>query len=112
MGRTTPYIFIVDDDVDPFDVGEVFHAVVTKCHPYRGIVRLEKAVAGTLVPFLNEHERKFRIGGKAYFDCTWPVDWDPLYIPKKSSFANVYPAEVQQRALDKWGKYGYGSNSK
>jgi len=106
-GRSTPYVIVVEDDVDPFNLAEVLHALVTKCHPYRGIVRLEHTVAGGLVPFLNEYERKHLVGAKVYFDCTWPVDWDPSVVPTKSSFEKMYPSGVQQAALDKWSRHGY-----
>jgi len=43
LGVSTPYIVVVADDVDPFDLTQVFHAVVSKCHPIRGINRLDHA---------------------------------------------------------------------
>ncbi len=107
IGRTTPYIIVVQDDVDPFDLSQVFHALITKCHPYRGITRLEHAVGQLYFPWENEHERQYLMGARAYFDCTWPVDWKPSVVPRKSSFEKVYPLEVQQKALAKWHKYGY-----
>ncbi len=93
--------------MDPFDLAQVIHALITKCHPYRGIVKLDHTPGTALTPFLSQHEQKYLIGAKAYFDCTWPPDWDPADIPKRCSFENVYSSEMQQRALDKWQKYGY-----
>ena len=107
MGHSTPYIMVVDDDVDPFNMAQVLHALVTKCHPYRGIVRLESSPTTSLIPFLNHHERQYRLGAKVYFDCTWPLDWDPSDVPKRVSFRDSYPAEIQEKALAKWRKYGY-----
>ncbi len=107
LGASTPYIIIVDDDVDPFNLGEVFHALVSKCHPYRGIVRLEHSRGIPLSPWLTRHEQKYLLGARAYFDCTWPPDWEPSEVPKRCSFEKIYPVEVQQRALAKWHKYGY-----
>ncbi|MBI4187270.1 MAG: UbiD family decarboxylase, partial [Chloroflexi bacterium] len=106
-GVALPYVIVVEDDVDPFSISEVFHAVVTKCHPSRGINVLEHTTAGVLIPWLNRHERKHHIGARVYFDCTWPLDWDPADVPKKASFARIYPEKVQQRALAVWRKYGY-----
>ncbi|MFC2014168.1 UbiD family decarboxylase [Chloroflexota bacterium] len=106
-GSGTPYVIVVEDDVDPFNLAEVFHALVTKCHPYRGITRLEHATGATLLPWLTKHEQKYLLAARAYFDCTWPVDWEPSDIPKRSSFDNIYPLGVQQEALAKWQKYGY-----
>jgi 4-hydroxy-3-polyprenylbenzoate decarboxylase len=106
-GRAMPYLIVVNDDTDPFNMTQVIHTLVTKCHPYRGIVRREHTTALGYFPWQNQHERKYRVGAKAYFDCTWPLDWDPSQVPRKASFTNIYPEKVQQAALAKWRKYGY-----
>ncbi len=106
-GRGTPYIIVVEDDVDPFDMAQVIHAMATKCHPYRGITRLEHAAGTGALPFLNQHEKKYKMGARVYFDCTWPRDWEPSDVPKRVSFDTAYPPEIQQKALAKWHKYGY-----
>ena len=107
VGSGTPWIIIVDDDVDPFNIAEVLHALVSRCHPYRGIVRLKHTAGSALDPWLSRHEQKYHLGAKAYFNCTWPPDWDLSEIPKKCSFNNIYPPQVQQKALAKWCKHGY-----
>ena len=106
-GPMTPYIIVVEDDVDPFSLDEVVHALITKCHPSRGIVKMDNCTGMALIPWLSRHEQKHLLGSRAYFDCTWPRDWDPAEVPKKCSFDNIYPVEIQQKALDKWHKYGY-----
>ena len=108
-GNTIPYIIVVEDDVDPFNMAEVFFSLATKCHPSRGIHRLEHVSAIGFEPWADRHEREYLVGAKAYFDCTWPVDWAPIDVPVKAAFANtkMYPLGVQQKALDKWRKYGY-----
>ena len=106
-GYSTPYIIVVEDDVDPFNMAQVLHALATKCHPYRGIVRLERSPEISILPFLNRDEQKSGLGAKAYFDCTWPVYLDPSDVPRRISFREAYPLEVQQNALAKWRKYGY-----
>lgn len=106
-GRATSYLIVVDDDVDPTNMTQVLHALVAKCHPYRGIVRLERSTIFSYMPWANRHERQYRIGGKAYFDCTWPLEWEPSEVPRKVSFTDIYPSDVQQKALAKWHKYGY-----
>jgi phenylphosphate carboxylase alpha subunit len=111
IGHETPYVIIVDDDADPFNLNEVCHALITKCHPTRGIVRLEHSPVISIVPWLDREERKARLGARAYFDCTWPLDWDPADVPKRISFKQSYPAEVQKKALDIWRKHGYGEKA-
>lgn len=106
-GRGTPFVIVVDDDVDPFNLGEVVHALTTKCHPYRGIVRAEHAVCNQLMPWASRYEHDHLLGGRAYFDCTWPKTWAAADTPKKSSLATLYPPEIQQKVLAMWNKYGY-----
>lgn len=106
-GSTTPYLIIVEDDIDPFNMAQVLHALATKCHPYRGIVKLEHTIRAGLAPWANRHELQTQTGAMAYFDCTWPRDWEPVDVPLRVSFADTYPPEVQQKALAKWHKYGY-----
>lgn len=106
-GHETPYIIVVDDDTDPFNLNEVFHTLITKCHPVRGIVRLERASGISIIPWLSKQEQQSKLGAKVYFDCTWPLDWDPADVPKRISFAQAYPQQVQQKALDIWHNYGY-----
>ncbi len=79
LGRTLPSIIVVEDDVNPFNLAEVIHALASKCHPYRGIVKLEHDVGSLYMPWANGYERKHLVGAKTYFDCTWPLDWDPPF---------------------------------
>jgi len=106
LGRSTPFVVVVDDDVDPFNLGEVVHAMMTKCHPYNGIVRIERAVGTTLMPWASRHERDHLIGSRAYFDCTWPKTWAAADTPTKSSLSTLYPADIQRKTLNIWKKYG------
>ncbi|MBI4187030.1 MAG: UbiD family decarboxylase [Chloroflexi bacterium] len=106
-GNTIPYIIVVEDDTDPFNMSDVLFALATKCHPHRGIHTLEQTSAIGFEPWADRHEREYLIGPKTYFDCTWPVDWEPSDIPKKASLNQIYPAEVRQKALETWRKYGY-----
>ncbi|MBI4319981.1 MAG: UbiD family decarboxylase [Chloroflexi bacterium] len=105
--RSASYLIVVDHDVDPFNPTQVMHALVSKCHPSKGIIKIEPVPTISYIPWANEHERKYRIGAKTYFDCTWPRDWEPSEVPVRASFADIYPSEVQEAALAKWRQYGY-----
>ena len=108
-GRFTPYIVVVEDDVDPFNFAQVMHAVVSKCHPYRGILKQEFAAGNALLPYLSRYEQKNLLGAKVLFDCSWPREWEPSDIPKKSSFTGGYSAEVQAAATEKWARARKGN---
>lgn len=103
-----PYVIVVEDDVDPSNWAQVFHALCTKCHPWRGIRRVEYSVGHPLIPFQNLQERKNKMGAMVYFDCTWPTDWDPsIAVPPRASFDKIYPKNVQEHVLANWKNYGF-----
>ena len=106
-GCITPWVIVVEDDVDPFNMDQVLHAMMNKCHPSRGINKVEHALAWPLFPWLSKYERKHRIGARVYFDCTWPVHWDPEDVPSRMSFQEAYPEDVQKRALNKLQRNGF-----
>ncbi len=106
-GRSLPYLIVVNDDVNPFNRAQVLHALATKCHPNTGIVKLKQSTGIALSPWASRHERQHGLGARTYFDCTWPLDWDPEDVPKRVSFAESYPSEVQEKALAELRKCGY-----
>ncbi len=107
QGTHAPFVFIVNEDVDVFDIWQVMHTMVTRCHPYRGIWKVERASAIPFMTFLSAYERQQRLGAKVYFDCTWPTEWDPSDIPPKISFESNYSNEVREHVLSNWEKYGF-----
>jgi len=61
-----------------------------------------------IVPFLDPADRETgNGGGYALFDCTWPYGWEKEEIPVKASFDVLWPKEIQEKVLAKWGRYGY-----
>jgi 4-hydroxy-3-polyprenylbenzoate decarboxylase len=103
-GMTKPYLIVVSEDVDPFNLAEVVHSLMSKCHPYRGIVQQQHTMANPLWPFLSAYERRQKLGARAYFDCTWPIDWAPADVPARVAFKEIYPPEVQRKAIAVWEK--------
>lgn len=108
-GRGRPDKFIVvDDDVNIFNLAEVFHAVATKCHPVRGMKILDKEKASSLTPYLSAEERDSGDGYTALFDCTWPAGWSPIHdTPTRVSFKDDYDDKVKRDVLRKWEKFGF-----
>jgi len=101
-------VVVVDDDVDPYNINEVFHAWATKCHPVRGVFTYPNMVSAPLIPFNSFQDRTYSRGAKAVYDCTWPLDWDKkTEVPFKSAFNSIYPKEIQEKVLNNWNKYGF-----
>jgi 4-hydroxy-3-polyprenylbenzoate decarboxylase len=107
-GLFTYYIVIVDSDVDPTNMDEVLHAIATKCHPVNGIHQVPHTPGfPVLLPFLPPKERLIGDAAGVIFDCTWPKDWPAESIPVKATLENLWPAEVRQKVLAKWKRYGF-----
>lgn len=108
-GPWSQIVIAVDEDVDIFNLKEVFHAFSTKLHPGRSIHVYDRCFAAPLSPYLSFEERLRSEGAKVLFDCTWPANWQPhTEVPPKMSFRNAYPTDVQEKVLKKWEKYGFG----
>lgn len=107
-GAINPKIIVVDEDVDPSNVEEVFHAMATRLHPGRGIHTTEYAPGHSVAAFYSLRERQFGLGAQAWLDCTWPKDWPSDSIPKETSFGNSYSQDTQDMVLKRWmTHYGY-----
>lgn len=106
-GIACHWVIVVNEDVDPWNLEEVYHNVIFKCHPNRGIHKVESFPGMTLDPFLDFREGHFGLGAATIIDATWPTDWE--YTPVNSSFKHIYPKTLQDRVLQRWTKdYGYG----
>jgi len=101
-------IFVVDADVDVFNMDEVMHAFSTRCHPGRGVcITRYDGRANALTPCYSAEERHTLSGASVAFDCTWPPGWDRLTrIPAKATFNHIYPEEVKERVLSRWKSLG------
>jgi phenylphosphate carboxylase alpha subunit len=107
VGHFVVKIIIVDDDVDPTNLQEVFHAWATKCHPIRGTTVIPQAVYTPAYPYYSPEEVKNNQGVNVYYDCTFPRRWPKEHRAVRSSFRDIYPKEIQEKVLANWGKYGF-----
>jgi 4-hydroxy-3-polyprenylbenzoate decarboxylase len=102
-------IFVVETDVDPFNMQEVLHAFATKCHPTRGVHAVQyEGRANTLTPCYSQEERLAQRGASVAFDCTWPPEWSREWeVPVKATFDSIYPESLRRDILTKWRHYGF-----
>ena len=103
-----PYVIVVDEDVDPWNLNEVFHAMCTKCNPVKDIHIFPGAVNSPLTPYIaGDPLRELGAGGgNVLFDCTWPVDWTEEQRPHRLAFNNTYPDDIKAMVLEnaiRWG---------
>ncbi|MEU4492169.1 UbiD family decarboxylase [Streptomyces sp. NPDC023998] len=91
--------FILDDDIDPTDAGQLTWALATRWHPTEG----HHVRTGLIVPLLacyTEAERTKASGPKAFYDCLLPPPGAGR-LPR-SSFEHCYPQDLQRRVIDRW----------
>jgi phenylphosphate carboxylase alpha subunit len=102
-------IFLVEPDVDVYDIGKVLHAFSTKCHPGHGIhVVHYEGRANTLTPCYSQGERAMQKGASVLYDCTWPGEWSREWeVPVKATFETIFPEPVRQKVLSEWKSYGF-----
>lgn|GEM_PF-42195 len=104
-----PKILLVEDDVDITDIDEVVWAFATRSHPDidRGEFHYAHKVSDQLAVYLSPEEQHTFMAGKVIFNCLLADLYPEGKRPIKGSFENGWPAEIQQRVLSKWQKYGY-----
>ena len=104
-------IFMVDTDIDLYDMGRVIHAFSTKCHPAHGIHTIHYEGRGnTLTPCYSQGERALQKGATMLFDCTWPGEWSREWeVPVKATFDSIFSETLRQKILKDWKNYGFKS---
>lgn len=108
QGWQHPLVMVVEDDVDVYNIGQVLHAIATRCNPATGMRIDAFDVSTALIPYLKQEERQWRKGSSALFDCTWPVEWTKENdIPPLSSFSNIYPENIREKVEKNWKRWGF-----
>lgn len=102
-------IFLVEPDIDIFDLGQVLHAFSTKCHPAQGIHVIHyEGRANTLTPCYSQGERAAQKGATVLYDCTWPGEWSREWeVPVKATFDSIFPEAVREKVRSQWRQYGF-----
>jgi UbiD family decarboxylase len=103
-------VILVGDDVDVTDLGELVWAYATRCHPVTGPVFFhdEPDSAAPLLIFSSAAEKFALRSSKVVYDSLPP---DGQKLPRRSSFAHIYPASIQERVLARWGEYGFAASN-
>ncbi len=101
-------VFIVDSDIDVFNMSQVLHAFATKCHPGHGIYTAKYPYNNKLNPHISIEERDTNQGFGVVFDCTWPGNWSrETEVPPRASFREMYPEDMTRKIVKNWKKFGY-----
>lgn len=98
---------LVNDDVDIANTKELVWAFATRNHPGpQGELMFGNENTNPLVAYLGEDEQKRLRTTKVIYDCL-----DPEHLrgklPRRSSFAHIFPPELQAKVLADWSASGY-----
>jgi 4-hydroxy-3-polyprenylbenzoate decarboxylase len=88
---------------------EVVWAFATRSHPdvNRGEFHYPAAVSDQLAVYLSTEESRSFMASKVIYNCLLADLHPDGARPVKGSFENAWPAEIQQRGLGSWQRYGY-----
>jgi 4-hydroxy-3-polyprenylbenzoate decarboxylase len=106
FGAVIPKVIVVNDDIDATDTKQVVWAFATRCHPVAGEIHFDHEATSPLVAFLEESEKMAGRTPKVVYNCLPPEDWAGR-LPKRTSFAHNYSADLQARVLSRWAEYGF-----
>ncbi len=60
-----------------------------------------------LLPFMAHGNGDPRIGGKVVSDALMPAEYTTGRDWETADFAHSYPAEVQEKVLSSWSRFGF-----
>ncbi|MBI4523369.1 MAG: UbiD family decarboxylase [Deltaproteobacteria bacterium] len=95
-GHLGRYVVVVDDDIDPSNLGDVIWAMGTRTNPEKDIDLLRNTYSSTLDPVYPKGARKF-FGSRAIIDACRPYDWIEEFPAVAES-----SEEERQKVLNKW----------
>lgn len=94
-----PQFYVLDDDVDPSNFAELSWALATRVHPTGRQFTDVDTIVPLIASFTDEERHQGR-AARVIHDALLPAieqgDW------RRSSFAHIYPEDVQRRVLAAW----------
>lgn len=106
-GMGTPKYLVVNDDIDITNTHELVWAFATRNHPgSQGQLVYNEENTNPLVAYIDNSEKAALRTTKVIYNCLDPEHLDGK-LPKRSSFAFAYPAELQNHVVSSWNAYGY-----
>jgi 4-hydroxy-3-polyprenylbenzoate decarboxylase len=94
LGRFT---VVVDDDIDPTDMKDVWWAMTTRCDPADDIEIIRRCWSGPLDPIVPKGKKGFN--SRAVIDACRPYDWIKDFPPSVR-----VPDDLARKVKEKWGK--------
>jgi 4-hydroxy-3-polyprenylbenzoate decarboxylase len=105
MGAFTKNIIVVDDDIDPFNLEDVWWALVTRLQATRGINILPRGKTAVLDPSQSDEMRGFT--DTIIIEAVKPYEWKPRKEWRNERFPPIaYPSEtIMKKVEENWERY-------
>ena len=105
-GSYVPNVIVLDDDIDPSNLGRVVWGFSTRNRPDSRIL-LENQAMFPLVAYLRPEEKSIPKNTKVVYNCltpfrTWPKENQPVEASWES-----YPEELRNSIIRNWKEYGF-----
>ena len=98
---------VTEDDIDPSNTRDVVWAFAAKHTPSDGVHLYPGRPMVNLPVFLPAADRATFKTTKVIYNCLLREDLQTHAPPMRSTFSAEWPAEIQERVLERWSEYGY-----
>ena len=105
-GNFTKNVIIVDDDIDPFNLGEIWWALMSRLQASRGVTIMPRGKAAILDPSSSPGMHGF--SDTLLIEAVKPYEWQPNPEWNNERFPLVaYPDREHMEKVEKrWEEYG------
>ena len=95
------FIIVVDEDIDPSNLGEVIWAVSTRCDPKTAISIIDGCWSTPLDPAMHPDQRDAGnfVNSRAILNATRPYAWKDRFPP-----VNALSPDLRKKISEKWKK--------
>jgi 4-hydroxy-3-polyprenylbenzoate decarboxylase len=98
------YTVVVDEDIDPTNLGDVVWAIATRCDPERSMEIIRRCRSSSADPAISpdikekDHNPTDTFTSKAVIDACWPYEWKDRSYPVAQ-----LSQELRSTLVQKWG---------
>jgi 4-hydroxy-3-polyprenylbenzoate decarboxylase len=93
------FVVVVDEDIDPADLGEVVWAISTRCDPKSDMTVIDNCWSTLLDPVIPPDRKEARdlVSSRAILNACRPYAWKDQFPP-----VNAISAELRKKIEEKW----------
>ena len=106
-GVAVPRVFVVEDDIDITDIGQVVWAYASRSHPARDTLALEDQPMLNLPIFLTADEKARSRATKVVHNCLVADRTKPFGNLERVTFGDGWPQDIRSRVVSNWSRYGF-----